>query len=66
MKLGDTRSDEMIELVDAGAFKSGKCRIKHPRNGMVVLERREVIPGPPFPQKEFHWVVVSIDKPDPA
>lgn len=40
MKLGDEKSDEAMQLI-AERWSSGRCVINHPRNGRVVLERRE-------------------------
>ena len=64
MKLGDTRSDDVMEIIAPHAFATGRYVMHHVRCGRVELERREIMPGPPFPEKAFHWVIIAIERPD--
>jgi hypothetical protein len=65
VKLGSTRSDDVIEIIAPHAFATGRYVMQHVRRGRVEFERREVKPGPPFPEKaSFHWVIIAIERPD--
>lgn len=53
-----------MEIIAPHAFATGRYVMRHARCGRVELERREVVPGPAFPEKAFRWVIVAIEKPD--
>lgn len=66
MKLGTTVSDDSMSIIaPAYVWETGRWKYRHPRCGFVVLERRENLAAHvEHPQQAFHWVVVSIEKPD--
>jgi hypothetical protein len=63
VKLGDALTDETVSIINPFAFRTGILRGHHTRCGAYVYERREVGEGA-FPQRDFRWVCVSVERPD--
>lgn len=58
-------SKDMLGLERAYVWETGRWKYRHPRCGFVELERRENLAAHvEHPQRAFHWVIVSIEKPD--
>lgn len=60
MKVGEKKSDEAMQLIaSVEQYLNGKLSVRHPRNGLCVIERPE---GAAI---GADWVVTKCERPDP-